>query len=477
MDEQLQEESEKKTSQQRLRENRQAHRIHLSCPATYQVMEGGKRVGEPFLASTIDISTKGILLRVGETREIGTQVKIQVQVPWSKSELYAVGRIIRVEEEEFAEKYLLGIAFDQIEPAQQVEFLARMETFDLQRLLRALVQQKGSDLHLTTGQPPIARVQDRLIPLNWPPFKSGEIRAIIYGIMSKQQIDNFETQREADFAYSLSLTERFRFNIHWQRNQVEATIRVIPGRIPTWDELGLPQIVTEWIKAPTGLILVAGPTGAGKTTTLNSLVHQINQEQEKVIICLERPIEYVHQNMKSVIKQREVGNDTLSYSEAVRRALRQDPDIIVVGEIEDAETAQIVLNAAESGNLVLASFHATNTIQCIDRFLSIVPAQQRNQISIQLATCLRGILTQYLLPREEISGAGGVLATEVFVPTDAARNYIRTNNLAQLYTVIETGAAQHMHTLDRSIRHLVTQGIIPEEVAKTHLAVYGYSTK
>ncbi len=462
---------------QRLKETRLSHRIHLTCPATYQLVEAGKTTGPINPASTIDLSTKGVLLRTQQTLEMGTILRIQIQVPWTKGELYATGRIVRVEEEEFAQRYLLGVSFDHIEPVQQVEFLTRMETFDLQRLLQALVKQRGSDLHLTTGQPPIARVGDHLVPLNWPPFKPGEIRAIIYGIMSQKQIETFEEQRELDFAYSLSLSERFRFNLHWQRNQVETAIRVIPSHVSSAEKLGIPSAVVEWTRSPNGLILIAGPTGAGKTTTLNSLVHTINQEREAVIICLERPIEYVHQNIKSVIKQREIGTDTLSYAEAVRRALRQDPNIIVVGEIEDAETAQIVLNAAESGNLVMASFHAANTIQAIDRFLSLVSSQHRSQIALQLGNCLRGILTQYLLPREEISGAGRVLATEVFMPTDAARTYIRTNSLSQIYTVIETGAAHHMQTLEKSIRHLVAQGIVSEEVAKTHLTLYGSAQK
>ncbi len=468
----------KETDPQRLKETRRSHRIHLTCPATYQIIEAGKTTGPINPASTVDLSTKGVLLRAGQALELGTILRLQIQVPWTKVELYATGRLVRVEEEEFAQRYLLGVSFNQIEPAQQLEFLTRMETFDLQRLLQALVKQRGSDLHLTTGQPPIARVGSHLVHLDWPPFKPGEIRAIIYGIMSQKQIEAFEERRELDFAYSLSLSERFRFNLHWQRNQVETAIRVIPAQVSSAKELGIPPVIVEWTRFSAGLILIAGPTGAGKTTTLNSLVNTINREREAVIICLERPIEYVHQNIKSMIKQREVGTDTLSYSEAIRRALRQDPDVIVVGEIEDAETAQSVLNAAESGNLVIASFHAVNTVQAIDRFLSLSSTtQQRSQIALQLGNCLKGILTQYLLPREEISGVGNVLATEVFIPTDAARTYIRNNSLSQIYTVIETGVADHMHTLEKSIRHLVTQGIVSEDVAKAHLSLYGYTQK
>ena len=452
-------------------DKREAYRTSMVCSISYQLLEGGMAIGPLFPGTTMNISNQGALVRTHQPLLLAAKCLLNIQIPGAPSVLSAIGKVIRIEEEEPAQKYLIGFLFESIEPPDLVDFLSRMESLDLRQMLETLVNMKGSDLHLTTGRPPIARVHGRLITMDRPPFRANEIRALLYSIMTETQIEMFERNREMDFAYSLTLDKRFRFNVHWQRGQVEAAIRCIPSSVTHWEKLGLPPVVAEWASKPNGLILIVGPTGSGKTTTLSSLVEQINNERDAIIICLERPIEYVHQNVKSVIKQREVGVDTLSFAEAVRRSMRQDPDVITVGEVEDAETAVVVLNAAETGNLVLASFHATNTMQAIDRFINLCPPQQRNQICFQLASCLQGVLTQYLLPREKAMGGGVVLATEVFVPTDAGRNNIRNNNLTQLYTVIETGAIHKMHTLEHSIRDLLNRGLVARETAEAYLAL------
>lgn len=464
------------TSEPGSSERRTAYRTPLVCPLAYQLLQDNQPVGNLHPASTVNVSTKGALIRTNEPLHLGALYRLQIQVPGARAALVARSRVVRVEEEEPAQKYLIGFVFEKIDPPEPVDFLTRLESIDLRQILEVLLSIRGTDLHLTTGQPPIARVHGRLTPMKRPPFRTNEIRALLYSILTEEQIVAFERQRELDFAYSLSMDKRFRFNLHWQRGQVESAIRVIPAQVMHWEKLGIPPVVVEWSQKATGLILVVGPTGSGKTTTLSSLVDQINQERDAVIICLERPIEYLHQNVKAVIKQREVGSDTLSYAEAVKRALRQDPDVIVVGEVEDFETVQVVLNAAETGNLVLASFHAPNTVQAIDRFISLCPAQMHHQVCFQLASCLQGVLVQHLISREEVMGGGFVLATEVFVPTEAGRNHIRSNNLSQLYSVIETGGAYRMVTLERSIRQLVNQGIVSAETAKAHLALVGQQT-
>ena len=452
-------------------DKRKAYRTPMLCPISYQLLQGATPTGPLLPATTMDISSQGALIRTAQPLPLAGKYRLNIQIPGARSTLIATGRVVRIEEEEPAQKYLIGFFFETVEPPESVEFLSRLESLDLRQMLETLINLKGSDLHLTTGRPPIARVKGHLTLMNRPPFRANEIRALLYSIMTETQIEMFERNRELDFAYSLALEKRFRVNVHWQRGQVEAAIRCIPSQVTHWEKLGISPVVADWTRKPNGLILIVGPTGSGKTTTLSSLVDLVNQERDAIIICLERPIEYVHQNTKSVIKQREVGADTLSFAEAVRRALRQDPDVITVGEVEDAETAQVVLNAAETGNLVLASFHATNTVQAIDRFINLCQPQQRHQICFQMASCLQGVLTQYLLPREEALGGGLVLATEVFVPTDAGRNHIRSNNLTQLYTVIETGAQHKMHTLERSIRELLNRGLISREVAEVYLAL------
>lgn len=457
----------------RLEEKRQAHRIRLGCSLTYQLLENNKPTGPTFSAITLDLSTKGALLRAEQPTSLGLRLHIAIRLPGEKETLIARGRVVRIQEEEFSKRYLMGVVFEEISPPKPVEFLNRLESLDLRKILQKLIKMNGSDLHLTVGQPPIVRVRGHLVPMEMGPFQLGEIRALLYSILTEEQIKAFETQKELDLAYSLSPQERFRFNLHWQRSQVEAAVRVIPPQVGVWKDLGLPSVVAEWITKASGLVLIVGPTGSGKTTTLNALVHQINQDRDAIIICLERPIEYIHRNIKAIIKQREVGSDTLSYAEAVKRALRQDPDVIVVGEIDDSETANVVMNAAETGNLVLASFHATNTIQALERFLSLFPDEQRKQTCFQLSSCLQGVLTQYLLPREEAMGGGLILATEVFAPTEAARNIIRSDSLNQLASVIQTGAAQKMYTLESSIRQLIAKGVLSSEVGNNYLAFIG----
>lgn len=446
----------------------------LSCPAVLQPLRSGASEGPSQTATTVELGTQGAVVRATQILPLGSSCQLKIQLPGENSLLVvALARVVRIEEET-AGNYLMGFSFQKIEALESAEALERLKLLEIRALLETLVAAKGSDLHLTTGQPPIARVRGRLTPLaKLPALRPGEIEALVYGILTNAQRESFEKNRELDFAYSLSLDKRFRFNLHWQRSRVEAAIRVVPGQVAHWEELGIPPVAVEWSRKAHGLFLIVGPTGSGKTTTLNALVQQINEERDAVIIMLERPIEYSHQNVKAVIKQREVGSDTLSFAEAVRRALRQDPDVLVVGEVDDAETAQVVLNAAETGNLVMASFHAPNTVQAIDRFISLCPSNMRPQICFQLASCLHGVLTQHLLQKEDAMGGGVALATEVFVPTAAGRAHIRNSNLSQLYSVIETGVAQKMHTLESSIQALVTRGLVSEEIAQTHLALAG----
>jgi twitching motility protein PilT len=452
-------------------EKTRAYRAQLAYIAAYQALKDGNPVGVLLPSTTVNISSTGALINTASPSEIGSAIRLQLHIPGHSQTLLANCRVIRVEEKIPAQKYWLGLQFEKIDPSDAVDILQRLETMDIRNLLEELLKMGGSDLHLTTNNPPIARVRGHLKPMRFPVLKPGEIRSLVYSIMSDEQICMFEKQREMDMAYSLSVTKRFRLNVHWQRNQVETAIRCIPAKVTHWEKLGLPPVVVDWTRKNSGLILVVGPTGSGKTTTLNSLVEQINEERDAIVICLERPIEYIHQNKKAVIKQREVGSDTLSFAEAVRRALRQDPDVIVVGEIDDAETAQVVLNAAETGTLVLASFHATNTVQAIDRFATICSPEQRQQASFQLASCLQGVLTQYLIPREQALEGGLALATEVFVPTSAGRNIIRNNTLSQLPSVIETGGNYKMHTLERSIMDLIRNGQVAEDVAESFFAL------
>jgi twitching motility protein PilT len=276
----------------------------------------------------------------------------------------------------------------------------------------------------------------------------------------------FERDLELDFALTLPGTERFRVNIHLQQGAVEAAIRRVPDHIPSLDELGLPPAAAEFARLHNGLVLVTGATGMGKTTTLAAMVQLINEERERLIITIEDPVEFVHTNRRSIIKQREVYADTRSFAVALRHVLRQDPDVIVVGEMRDLETISTALTAAETGHLVLATLHTSDAPSTISRIIDVFPPHQQAQVVYQLADCLGGIITQQLLPHR--SGSGRVLATEVLVATSAARHLIREQQLQQIPSLLQTNAKIGMRTMDRSLQELYAARLITRDAAMNH---------
>lgn len=334
---------------------------------------------------------------------------------------------------------------------------------DLKAFLKLCVEKKASDLHLTENSPPILRIDGRLILTDFPPLTKEELKKSIYGILSDLQKEKFEKDKELDFSLALEGLERFRVNIHIQKGSVEAAFRRIPLYVPTITELGLPPAITDFARRPSGLVLITGPTGSGKTTTLAAMVNVVNTERACMVICIEDPIEYVHKNNKAVIKQREVYSDTHSFSEALKRCLRQDPDVIIVGEMRDLETISTALTAAETGHLVLATLHTPDAAQTIERIIDVFPAHQQQQVRLQLSASLQGIVCQTLLPRAD--GEGRVLATEVLVATPAIRNLIREQAVEQIPTAIQTGIQYGMHTKDMSLKILYEEGLVTYEDA------------
>lgn len=339
---------------------------------------------------------------------------------------------------------------------------------DLKELLKVTISQNASDLHLTESSPPILRVDGKLVPImTHPPVSRDELKKAIYGILTDIQKEKFERDRELDFSLALEGLERFRVNIHIQRGSVEAAMRRIPLYVPSIEDLALPQALTNFARRPDGLVLITGPTGSGKTTTLAAMIDLINRERSCMIISIEDPIEYVHKNKKAVIKQREVYSDTHSFAEALKRCLRQDPDVIVVGEMRDLETISTTLTAAETGHLVLATLHTPDAAQTIERIIDVFPAHQQQQVRLQLSACIQGVVCQRLLPRAE--GEGRVLVTEVLVATPAIRNLIREKAVEQIPTAIQTGSQYGMHTMDSCLRNFFEQGAITFEDAMTQV--------
>jgi len=328
----------------------------------------------------------------------------------------------------------------------------------LNDILTDLVQRDGSDLHLKVGQPPFFRIYGRLTRTDYPTLTPELIRELIYAILSEEQIQRLERQRELDMAYELSGVSRFRVNLFHQQGNLGGVFRVIPSRVRTIDDLGLPQVLKKIALLRRGLVLVTGPTGSGKTTTLAAMVDYINENRRAHIITIEEPIEYWHEDKVASITQREVGADTESFAEALRHVMRQNPDVILVGEMRDLETIALAITAAETGHLVFATLHTIDAPQTIDRIIDVFPTHQQQQIRMQLSVSLVGVISQRLLRRAD--GKGMVAAFEVLVGTSAARALIREGKTFQLPSVIQTGLRQGMMTLEQSLAQLVLQGLV-----------------
>jgi len=336
----------------------------------------------------------------------------------------------------------------------------------MEELLKVLHERKASDLILSSGASPQLRIRGELEPLDISSLTSNEIKELAYSILSKDQIEEFETKKDMDISYSIKNVARYRINMYIQKGEIGVAIRLVPYEMPEMEELGLPADILEgFIIEQNGLVLVTGPAGSGKSTTLAAMVNHINKVQRKHIICIEDPIEFVHRNIESVVDQREVGSDTNSFANALKRVFRQSPDVIMVGEIRDLESISLALTLAETGHLILATLHTQNTIHAITRIVDVFPAAQQRQIRIQLSLVLVGILTQRLLPAKD--KVGRVLAYEIMNVTGAIRNLIRENKIEQIYTVLQTGKSKGMITLDESIRRLYDQHkISAKEVLK-----------
>ncbi len=336
----------------------------------------------------------------------------------------------------------------------------------LRELLHLAIQRGASDLHLTENTPPILRIDGVLTKTEYPPLNRDQLQEMIFDSLSPTQRKQFEENKELDFSLALSGLDRFRVNVHMQRGVVEAALRRVSLFIPTMEELQLPPIIGDLARKQNGLVLLTGATGTGKSTTMAAMINLINQERSCVIISVEDPIEYIHPNKKSIIKQREVFRDTSSFSEALRRCLRQDPDVIVVGEMRDLETISTALTAAETGHLVLATLHTPDAPQTIERIIDVFPPYQQQQVRLQLAAALQGVISQQLVPRA--TGKGRMMIPEIMTATTGVRNMIREQQVEQLRTAIQTGAQYGMKTMDKSLKEAYEKGLITYETAITY---------
>ncbi len=329
---------------------------------------------------------------------------------------------------------------------------------EIQTLLREAISHNASDLHLCAGTPPIVRIDGRLRGLNSPALEAHEVSEMIFSLLNDTQKEKFEQDWELDYSVEIRNLGRFRVNVHKQRGLIEAAFRVVHNEIRSLKSLGLPPVVEELCRKENGLILLTGPTGSGKTSTMAAMIDQINAERSCMIVTIEDPIEYIHKHKRSIIKQREVLTDTRNFATALRHAMRQDPDVIAVGEMRDLETIQTALTAAETGHLVLATIHTPDAAQTIDRIIDVFPPHQQEQVRIQLASALQAIIAQVLLP---IPGERGrVVASEILIATPAVRQIIRSKKTEQITTVLQTSHEEGMRTMDRCLKELYQQGLV-----------------
>ena len=333
---------------------------------------------------------------------------------------------------------------------------------DITELLAFSVKNKASDLHLSAGLPPIIRVDGEMRKLNIPALSHKEVHALIFEIMNDKQRKEYEENLETDFSFEVKDLSRFRVNAFVQNRGAAAVLRTIPSEILSLDDLGAPQIFKEIINQPTGIILVTGATGSGKSTTLAAMVDHINSNKREHILTIEDPIEFVHENKLCVINQREVHRDTHSFNNALRSALREDPDIILVGELRDLETIRLAISAAETGHLVFGTLHTNSAPKTIDRLIDVFPAAEKSMIRSMLSESLRAVISQTLLKK---IGGGRVAAHEIMLGIPAIRNLIREDKVPQMYSVIQTGQSNGMQTMDQCLQRLVAQGLISAQDA------------
>jgi twitching motility protein PilT len=338
--------------------------------------------------------------------------------------------------------------------------------FDFADLLLEVLERRASDLHITAGAKPAVRVRGKLVPLeDYPVLTTTDTREVVYSILTNDQRQKLETEWQLDFAYAIPNVARFRVNAYFQRAAIGAAFRLIPFEIKSAEELGLPAVVHELAKKPRGFVLVTGPTGSGKSTSLAAMIDEINMTRQDHILTIEDPIEFLHPHKQCVVNQREIGSDAHSFAAGIKAALRQDPDVILVGEMRDLETIHTALTAAETGHLVFATLHTQDAPQTIDRIIDVFPPAQQQQVRVQLSVALQGVITQQLLPTAD--GSSRVAACEVMIPTPAVRNLIREGKTHQILSAMQTGSASGMQTMDAALATLVRQGKITQQLAES----------
>lgn len=446
------------------RERRARKRVRSRCTVRYRQLNEAGALEQT--AKTKDLSSSGLAFETPTCLPIGSELEILLDIPNVSPGIKGDAQVARLQAVDEGKKYVVGITFKSLPESSGQAIEEHVQDVDVDHILREAVQQKASGLHLAADHPPLCRVDGNLMPLDMPPLPPERIDRIVMAMMSDRQREQFLKNLELDFSYVLPEGVRFRVNAHMAMGNIEATLRIISTRIRSVRELGLPPIVEQLANLRKGLIIVTGSAGSGTSTTLAAIVDLINSQRSCMIISVEDPIEHVHSSQLSIVKQREVGTDTHSFANAIKHALRQDPNVLLIGETRDADSISMSIAAAKAGHLVLTSLHAASTVECINTVVDAYPASQHGQVRNRLAECLQAIICQVLLPRKD--GNGLAVATEVLVCTPAIRSLIRQGQTEQIPSYIQSGAQAGMHLLDSSLLELASAGVIDFETARSH---------
>ncbi|MBU0693115.1 MAG: PilT/PilU family type 4a pilus ATPase [Candidatus Omnitrophica bacterium] len=459
---------ENNTSQKKDKiERRKARRFRFRFSIQYEEITPEGDFSVPVTTTVCDVSKGGISFYCPKILELNSKVRITIFLS-QNDEVSLIGRVVRMQVDEQAPlKYIAGVAEEDISKEDKVkieQFLNRTNIYDV---LDGVDLKNAIDLHFCCGHPLVIKRIEKYDIDKGAVFDEITLKNLMFSLLDEDRYKKFITEKELNFVFSYREGIRFRINLHMQRGKVEGTFRLIAHQRKLPHELGLPPVIEKLLENKKGLIIVAGSTGSGKTTTLASMVEFLNSKREGIVISIENPIEYLHTDDKCIIKQREIGRDTLSFSAAAKNALRQNPDILVIGEILDAETMAVALTAAESGMLVLTSLHAANSIQALDRVASFFPPDTQKYILARLAFVVRGVMTQELIPR--IDGEGFAVAAEMLVMNDPMKNIVRQGDWRQIPTIIQTGKGAGMQSMQDSLEQLYRRGLIDIVYLKGYL--------
>jgi twitching motility protein PilT len=440
-------------------ENRKSRRIPVNIKVNYhQDKDPAKKTIE---AVVNNISEEGLLILCNpQLLDIGTVLDLEITALRQAAVIKAKGRVIWLKEVKEHKEYEMGLAFSEIKEKDLVFIKQWINSIDLDRILGIAVKNKASDVHMVSGQPPTMRLYGELKPIPGPELTSEGIKAMIYGILNKQHREKFEEDLELDISY-VNDSGRFRVNLHQEKGQIGAAFRCLPTEVLGLVELHLPPVLEELARRPSGLILITGPAGCGKSTTVAAMIEIINKERKSLIMSLEEPIEYIFKSKKSIIEQREIGIDAISFQSALKYIVRQDIDVVFIGEIRDMNSIAVAISAAETGHLVLTTLHTMDALSSINRIVDVFPSLQQRQVRMQLAETLRGVVSQVLLPRADRDGR--IVATEILVCNAAVANLIRKDNVSEIRGIMETGSRFGMHTLDQALESIFSQGLVSRE--------------